>query len=334
MERKMSLINSERPIVVDFHAHMLDEAMFDLAIGHNVVTGFGARQMPKTAPRTMCMLDPVKQTEDMDRRGIDMHVISSSQVIVGTWWAQADVARDLVRRQNDRAAEWVTRFPGRFVGAFDLPLQNMEMALVELERATENLGLKVANLPAGVGQDYLGAPQFHELWADLERRNITCFIHPDGVKDAWYQSFGMWNSIGQSIEETKVMASIIYNGIFEKFPLLKIVMAHGGGFLPHYMGRMDRNVTNMPHSMVNITRAPSEYLRNFYYDSCVYDPRVLKSLKSVVGADRIVMGGDYPVGNDPLAFIDEADALTANERSIVVGTTAANLLGISTVVQG
>jgi len=178
------------------------------------------------------------------------------------------------------------------------------------------------------GQAYLGDAAFHPLWAELERRDITCFIHPDGVKDAWYQSFGLWNSIGQSIEETKVMASIIYSGLFEKFPAIKIVMAHGGGFLPHYMGRMDRNVTNMPHSMANITKAPSAYLRHFYYDTCVYDPAVLANLKKVVGADRILLGGDYPVGNDPLGFLDESGIFTPTERDQVAGGTAARLLGL------
>jgi aminocarboxymuconate-semialdehyde decarboxylase len=319
-----------RPLLksIDFHAHFSDPVVFAKTVPHNVMSGFGAKVPPPEAPRIACQLDPQLQVADMDRRGIDVHVISSSQVIVGTWWAEAKEADELLRRQNDRAAEWVARYPQRFVGAFDLPLQDLDLALRELERATDQLGLKVANLPAGWGTHYLGDAPFHPLLAELERRNVLCFIHPDGTKDPWYQAYGMWNSIGQSIEEVKVMTSIIYNGVFEIYPALRIIVAHGGGFLPHNMARLDRNVTNLPFSTANISRKPSEYLRNFYYDTCVYNVDVLAALAQSVGTDRLVMGGDYPVGNDPLEFVRSAAFLSAKEREAIVVGNAAALLGL------
>ena len=139
-----------------------------------------------------------------------------------------------------------------------------------------------------------------------------------------------WNSIGQSIEEAKVMASLIYEGIVEAFPGLKIVMSHGGGYFPHYMGRMDRNVSNRPDSMANIKRKPSEYLRSFYYDTCVFDPAVLTALAQRVGADRLVMGSDYPVGEfDPKGFVQACPELRGEQAAMIVGGSAAKLLGLA-----
>ena len=105
------------------------------------------------------------------------------------------------------------------------------------------------------------------------------WIHPEGVRDAWFQRYALWNSAGQSIEATKVMASLVYEGVMHRFPGVKIVMAHGGGYFPHYLGRMDRNTGNRPDTVKNMGgKKPSDFLRSFHYDTCVYDPEVLKVL--------------------------------------------------------
>jgi aminocarboxymuconate-semialdehyde decarboxylase len=157
----------------------------------------------------------------------------------------------------------------------------------------------------------------------------TVWIHPEGVRDPWFQRYALWNSAGQSIEEAKVMASLIYEGVMHKYPHLKVVMAHGGGYFPHYMGRMDRNHANRPDTVKNTGgRKPSDFLRAFHYDTCVYDPQVLKVLLERVGADRLVMGSDYPVGEkDPLAFIREN---TPSEEQVqqICGGNAARLLNL------
>src|SRR5579875_1935554 len=149
------------------------------------------------------------------------------------------------------------------------------------------------------------------------------------VGDPWYQRYAMWNSIGQSIEETRFMTSMIYEGVLDRFPGLKIIVAHGGGYMPHYMGRLDRNVTDKPETARNIGRMPSAYLRDFYYDSCVYDPSTLTALIQRVGADRIVMGSDYPVGDpEPARLLGLAESMAKSDLSMIMGGTAARLLGI------
>jgi aminocarboxymuconate-semialdehyde decarboxylase len=126
-----------------------------------------------------------------------------------------------------------------------------------------------------------------------------------------------------------VMSSLIYEGILETFPDLKIVMAHGGGYMPHYHGRLDRNVKNRPDTMANISHPPSWYLKRFYYDTCVYDPVTLDALIGRVGADRILMGSDFPVGEaDPVGFLRRCEKVDDRAFAQISGETARALLGI------
>jgi aminocarboxymuconate-semialdehyde decarboxylase len=321
--------------VIDFHAHVLEPEVFKQAINHSVATGFGARPMPFPEPGSPTwgmfggMVDPDVQIRDMDRKGIDVSVISTATVVQGTWWADPALAAELDRRANERIADWVKRFPQRFVGSFTLPMQDLGVALKELDYAVSRLGLKVANVSSNAGGVYLGDPHFRPFWEAVRDRGVTVLIHPHGVGDPHFQKFALWNGVGQPIEETLVLASMIYEGIFDSFPEVKVVLVHGGGYLPHYTARLDRNVTAHPMSMQNIKRPPSEYLRSLYYDSCVYSPEVLEALIRRVGADRIVLGTDYPFGEaDPVAEIRKCAALSDDGVDLIVSRTPAAILDI------
>lgn len=323
----------ERAPVIDFHVHALHAEVFERGRDHNIASGFGANPMPPAGSRMRgvyeTMLDPDAQIEDLDRLGIDVAVVSSPTVIQGTAWADAATAVELNRLVNDMMVEWTTRHPGRFVGSFTLPLQDMDVAMEELGRCVDELGLRLVNMPAHADGRYLGDPSFAPFWQTVAERELTVFVHPHGVEDRWFQQYSLWNSVGQPIEEAKVMSSLIYEGVLERHPELRIVMAHGGGYLPHYFGRLDRNVTNLPDSARNISRRPSEYLRNFYYDTCLYEPAMLEALADRVGADRIVMGSDYPVGEtDPVGFVERCGRFSADDLEQVKGGTAARLLGL------
>jgi aminocarboxymuconate-semialdehyde decarboxylase len=320
-------------LVVDFHVHMLEPEVFKASTNKTVFTGFGAT--PATAPRPGAqqlmgrMFDPRAEIEDMDARGIDLSVVSSSTVLQGTSWADPQTDLQLCRRCNDQAAAWVAQHPKRFIGSFVLPLQDPKLALQEFERAVNTLGLKVANISSSYNGVYMGDPVYHPFWEAVEKLGVAVWIHPEGVRDPWFQRYALWNSAGQSIEEAKVMASLIYEGVMTKFPGLKVVMAHGGGYFPHYMGRLDRNTANRPDTVRNAGgETPSAFLRSFYYDTCVYDPQVLKVLLKRVGADRLVMGSDYPVGEkDPVGWLRECGVAGENLAAIA-GGNAARLLGI------
>lgn len=313
---------------LDFHAHFMHPDVYAACAPHSAATGFGKTPLPPDLPTLPLMFDPQRQVDDMDERGMDLHLISACDVIIGRAWAEPAEELRLTRLINDTAAEWVSRHPDRFIGSFALPLGDMDMALAETERCL-SMGLRVANLSSNHRGRYLGESRYEALWAEFLRHDVVTFIHPDGVRDPWYQDYAMWNSIGQSIEEVRVMSSLIYEGVMDRHRGLKIVMAHGGGYMPHYMGRLDRNVTDKPHTARNLSKMPSAYLRDFYYDSCVYDPRTLELLVERVGADRVVLGGDYPVAaQHPLQFLERATQLTDPQRAAIAGGNALALLGL------
>jgi aminocarboxymuconate-semialdehyde decarboxylase len=325
--------HGDLPLVVDFHVHMLEPEVFKASTNKTVFTGFGAT--PATAPRPGAqqlmgrMFDPKAEIEDMDARGIDMSVVSASTVLQGTSWADAQTDLALCRRCNEQAADWAAQYPERFIGSIVLPLQDVTLATAELERAVKTLKLKVANISSSYHGVYMGDPVFHPFWEAVDRLGVAVWIHPEGVRDPWFQRYALWNSVGQSIEETKCMTSLVYEGVMTKFPNIKVVMAHGGGYFPHYMGRMDRNTANRPDTVRNTGgKTPSSFLRSFYYDTCVYDPQVLKVLLDRVGADRLVMGSDYPVGEkDPVGWLRQAGVAGADLANIA-GGNAARILGL------
>lgn len=322
--------------VIDFHAHVIDPEVYKQCIDHSVATGFGARPMPmpdKGSPMWNLfggMLDPQLQIADMDRKGIDIGVISTSTVVQSTSWAEPALAAQLDRRANEGIAAWVEQYPERFIGTFTLPMQDVDTALKELDYAVSGLRLKIANVSSNIGGVYLGDPKNRPFWEAVRDCGVTVLIHPHGVTDPHFQKFALWNGVGQPIEETLVMASLIYEGIFETFPDVKVVIVHGGGYLPHYTARLDRNVTAHPVSTKNIKRLPTEYLGCFYYDSCVYGPSVLEALVRRVGADRIILGTDFPFGEqDPVGAIEKTPGISRQDVEKIVSRTPAQILGIS-----
>jgi aminocarboxymuconate-semialdehyde decarboxylase len=316
--------------VIDFHAHFVLRDALEQCLPHSVATSQGHQLPPHLFPLLEKMMSPNGVIEAMDKLKIDMSVISVVTVLAPLFWAEPAVALKLARQLNDAAAAWAARSPKRIIGSFILPLQDMDLALAEFKRAVDELGLKVANVPAELHGTYLGDARFRPFWQAAEDLGVVVFMHPDGAKDPWFFPWGMWNSLGQSLEEAKFMASVIYEGILESYPRLKLVVAHGGGYFPHNMGRLDRNVKNAPQSMKNITRKPSEYLKNVYYDTCLYDPTVLSALVKIVGPDRLLLGSDWPVGEaDPVGFVNRCPELDDAQKRMINGGRLAALIGLA-----
>lgn len=318
------------PRCIDFHTHFLQRDVFELSHPHSVSSCFGRNMLSPGLPSFQRMFEPELAIEDMDLRGVDVNVLTSCDVVQSRAWASADEERRMTALVNDECARWVDAHRSRFIGTVVLPLGDMRTAIAELEAASA-AGTKIVLLPSNREGDYLGHARFLDLWGAIHDRGMVAFVHPEGVTDMWFQDYALWNSIGQSIEEVKTMSSLIYEGVMDRFPGLRIVMAHGGGYMPHYMGRLDRNVGEKPFTAKNISKKPSEYLSDFYYDSCVYDPRTLELLVQRVGIDRIVLGGDYPVAAlDPIDFLDRAD-LSDQDRAKIAGGNAMRLLETSPI---
>jgi len=323
--------------VIDFHVHFSDPEVHRRGDAHNVMSGFGTRTMAPAKPSDGWrygvqekVKSPEMQIADMDKFGIGKHVISLIGVSCNTDWAEPEEAAALNRHANEMNAEWVRKHPDRFVGSFTLPLQDVKLAMRELDYAVNTLGARVASVSSNSRGDYLGEEKFRPFWEAVHALKLAVFIHPHGSTDMQLQKYFLWNGIGQPIEETRVMTSLIFEGVLDAFPGVKIVMAHGGGYLPHYVGRLDRNIENNPAIGVNLSKKPSEYLRDFYYDTCVYGADVLEALVKRVGVDRIVFGTDYPVGErDPFATLKECKVLSDADRHMITHETPAKILGLA-----
>ena len=227
-------------------------------------------------------------------------------------------------------AKAVATNPERFVGLGTLPLHVPSLAVTELERCMGELRLKGVAISTMAGTMELGDPQLRAFWAKAEALGAVVYIHPGGNRDRRFKRFHLWNSVGQAFEEAMAISSLMYDGVLESFSKLKICISHGGGYMPFYMGRIDRNYLEKANTRVNMSKPPIDYLRMLYFDSCVYETAVLKHLVDKVGADRVLLGSDYPVGETkPIEFVTATEALSTAQKQRILSTNAATLLGLA-----
>jgi aminocarboxymuconate-semialdehyde decarboxylase len=267
---------------------------------------------------------------EMDKMGVDMQVLTPSLVHQYTYWADPETSLKLERLTNDRIAEIVAQAPERFAGIGGVPLQAPELAIAEMRRCMSELGFRGVEVSSHAHTMELGDPRLRPFWAAAEELSAVIYLHPAGTLDPRYRRHQLWNSIGQPLEEAMAMSSLFYEGVLDAYPKLKLCIAHGGGYLPYYSGRMDRNYREKQFTRTHMTKSPSDYMkRHFWYDSCLYNVDVLEFLAQKVGASRIVMGSDYPVGeHDPVGFVKKA-RLSAADKEAILGRNAARLLGLS-----
>jgi aminocarboxymuconate-semialdehyde decarboxylase len=329
-----------RPRAIDFHAHVIVPEVYAVAAQHNIfselptdggVTDEMRRSIKDRAVTVLArMSDLTERIANMDAMGVDVQVLSASLVHQGLEWADAQTSLLLARTTNDWIAKAVASHPTRLIGLGTLPLHVPALVVAELERCMRDLGLKGAAISTTAGAMELGDPQLRLFWAKAEELGAIVFIHPGGNRDARFKRYHLWNSVGQAFEEAMAISSLMYDGVLESFPGLKICVSHGGGYMPYYMGRIDRNYIEKANTRINMNKPPIDYLRMLYFDSCVYERSVLQHLVEKVGAQRVLLGSDYPVGEGrPIEFITDATVLSPGEKERIVGTNAASLLGLA-----
>jgi aminocarboxymuconate-semialdehyde decarboxylase len=323
---------------IDFHAHLLVPDVFAVTGPHSLITRLPSdppiseelkqksRERGETVNREMA--DVADRVSKMDELGVDVQVLTSSLVHQRNDWADPETSLALDRKVNDRIAAAVRGNPDRFCGLGSVPLHAPALAVAELERCVGVLGLKGVQISTSVGEKEIGDPTLRPFWAKAAELNAIVYIHPAGNPHPRFQRYYLWNSIGQSFEEAMAIASLMYDGVLEAFPDLKICIAHGGGYMPYYTGRIDRNYFEKAPTRRNMSKPPVDYLRRLYYDSCVYVPSVLENLVEKVGADRVVLGSDYPVGGvSAVDFVCGVEGLSAADKEKILWQNAAAMLG-------
>lgn len=285
-------------------------------------------QMQQLRPR---LTDLSARLQDMDRTGIDIQVLSPSPFQLA-YWTEPDLGRSIARSVNDSIAEMVARVPDRFTGFGTAPLQAPELAVQELTRLVRDLGLRGIEVGGSVGNRELSDPVFHPFFAKAQELGAVVFLHPNGVSDGRRLSEHYFiNLIGNPLETTVATSYLIFDGVLERYPELKLCLAHGGGYLPAYAARMDQGYAARSDCRRVLKRPPSQYLRRLYFDSVVFSTRQLEFLVREYGADHLLLGTDYPYDmgeGDPLGLLDRARSLTDDEYAMIAGVNAARLLGI------
>ena len=277
------------------------------------------------------LTDPQERLKDMDRMGIAIQAISPGPNQF-YYWTDGELGLKVARLQNDRVAEIVRTHPDRFVGMGTLPLQDTGKAVQELERVVKELGFHAVEISSNVtGMDF-DDPRFEPFWAKVQELDVLVFVHPVGFSDAArLKDYYLNNVIGQPMEEAVFVSRLIFGGVLERYPNLKVVVGHGGGYLPYYPGRMDHAYKVRPECKQHISRPPSEYLKKFYFDSIVYQEPSLENLVRFAGSAHVLLGTDYPFDmgeDDPVGFINKLKSVPQAERDKILGGNAIRLLKV------
>jgi aminocarboxymuconate-semialdehyde decarboxylase len=264
----------------------------------------------------------------MDRLGIDVLAFSPSPGQY-FYFADAETGRDAARAVNDGMAEAVAQHPDRLVGMGTVPLQNTEMAVAEMRRCVRELDLRGIEVSSNVNGTDFHAPELRPFWAAAEELGVLVFIHPLGFTEGKRLSEYYFNNlIGNPLESTLAVGHLIFGGVLDAYPGLKIRVAHGGGYIPGYWGRMDHGWRARGDCSEHCRHEPSSYLRKLWLDTLVFDQEQLDTLVRTHGADKLCLGTDYPFDMsepDPVGFHDR---LSDKDKAKILGRNAAELLGL------
>jgi aminocarboxymuconate-semialdehyde decarboxylase len=321
--RREVAIAGQRIKTVDVHAHCAVPAAMQLV------------DLPLETPGLL-LHDTSARIAAMDAQGIDVEALS-----INPYWYRVEraVVGELIRIQNEALAEFCAANPDRFVAFATAALQYPDLAVPQVEHAVKNLGFRGVGVAGSVAGDELANPRFHPFWAKCEELGVLVFMHPLGTREleATGRLAGrglLTNTIGNPLETTIALSHLIFEGTLDRFPGLKICAAHGGGFLPSYANRSDAVTRCFPDRVGPLPKkTPTAYLRDgqLYFDTIVFTPEGLRHLIAETGADKIMIGTDYPFPwtATEVDLIMNTPGLSDEERIAILGGTAQALLGIA-----
>lgn len=328
---------------IDIHAHIVPGSLWKAADaktewhgfrhepgeGLGTIVGDGMRTH-FTSPKVRYTLE--ERMKDMDTQGVDVQVLSIHMPFTG-YHLDAAQGRALAREVNDEIAATARQHPKRLAGLATLPAQDVKSAIDELERAVTKLGLKGATLDTQVNGEQWDEPRFLPLFKAAESMGALLFFHPQPQNNFLAQRikrYGLSNSLGVLLDDAIMTAILICGGVLEACPDIRICIAHGGGPACYIMGRLDRVWHGRPESRAT-PKPPSAYQRRLYYDTVVASEEALRFLLDRVGADRVVLGSDWPFvpwNPSPAAWVQGLKSLTQEEKEKILWRNVESLLGL------
>ncbi|HKP35290.1 MAG TPA: amidohydrolase family protein [Pyrinomonadaceae bacterium] len=257
--------------------------------GQTIITYRGARFFGVTPPMT----NVSQRIEDMDRVGIDVEVVSLSTPNV--FFADAQHQPEIARMVNDAYAELVAQHPHRFKGFASIPMDDPDVALAELHRAIDELKLNGVILLSNIGGQPLTAPQYRPFFEEANRMKVCILLHPMlPANTDPFREYVLGPIVGFMFDTTLAIARMCFDGMLKDFPDIRWIAAHLGGAVPYLMERMDNGWRDFPECRAKIDELPSTYLKRLYYDTVNFNPHMLMMVRDMIGANRMVMGSDYP----------------------------------------
>ncbi|MFI1051374.1 amidohydrolase family protein [Streptomyces griseoruber] len=322
---------------IDVHAHVLLPEVEETVAGRPERAAARELEARRAGPQALAVNGPMirdriprltdvkARLAAMDACRVDVQLVSP--VPDYHYWADEDLARTVWELANTGTAAHCARAPERLRGLGLVPLQHPRLAVEALEHALEQ-GLSGVELSSHAPGLELSDPAYEPLWTRAEETGALLFLHPYGCTlderlDRWYLS----NTVGQPTENAVALSHLIFSGVLDRHPELKLIAAHGGGYLPGHIGRSDHAWRVRPDAR-GCAHPPSSYLKRLYFDSLVHEPSVLRELIRSAGADRVLLGSDFPFDmgtDDPLAALRDAD-LPDLDYHAIRGANAASLL--------
>ncbi len=330
-KHKPIIIDGKRIFTVDTHAHCFFPESVALA-GDGAVVNAAVKGGPQHYIPISDRSAVQYRLDTMDAMGIDMQVLSCNVF----WYNKnREVAQEICRINNENLAALCQVFPTRFSAFGSIALQFPDLAVQQLETIMKTPGLHGVAVQANVlGVDF-SDPKFDPVWDKAQELKATLFMHPQSTPQLASRFKGngwLANTIGNPLDTTIALQHLIFDGTLDKFPNLKIMAAHGGGFLGSYAPRSDHSCFISPSNCdqnIKLKKKPTEYLNQLYFDSLVFTPEALRHLVAQVGASQVVIGTDQPIpwNEDPVGHV-MATPLSNKDKASILGNTAVRVLGI------
>jgi aminocarboxymuconate-semialdehyde decarboxylase len=321
------------PATIDFHAHAQSPKAMELiarAPGNPGAEPNEHNQYLFETRYRAAFRDINLRLQTMDRQRIDMQVVSPSPNYA--YWADRDLSQQIVAATNEHVAEVCASHPDRLVGLGHVSLQFPDLAATQLATAMGSLGLRGVEISTRVEEVELDDPCLDPFWAAAQEHAAPIFIHPAGTTlGKRVARYYLTNVIGNPLDTTIALTNLILGGVLERFPSLKVVAAHGGGYLPSYFSRTEHGYAVRPE-MPKLPHPPRHYLRRLWIDNLVWQPDDLAHLIRVMGASQIVLGTDYPfdMGQEhPVDLVEAVAGLSQEEMEQIKGRNAIELLRLT-----